>query len=253
MTVRSSIKAKKLNTTTHDPGATNLHFEHAWRYFTLVANQRMALFNYFLIIAGVLATAVAAAVKDGTTLIVYFVSGLGLLCAIAFHALDVRNRTLVKYGEKLLCDLEQGPSRLDLESKLSSIFIRDQKDSDNQPGFRFLKLNKHRTWIRAIELYVGVFFLTILVLEASGMLSQRDRPRPDADNLIFSIRLTNLERKLDILLKGDQNGKKQPPEAQGPTSHSCEPGPFSSIKSSRLTPTGHLTEAHARRTPVNIW
>jgi hypothetical protein len=46
-----------------------LRLDYAWKWFDLHAKQRMTLFNYFLIIAGIFANAIIISVKDANNLI----------------------------------------------------------------------------------------------------------------------------------------------------------------------------------------
>jgi hypothetical protein len=92
--------------------------EHAWRYFELHANQRMAVFNFFLVLSGIVAAGLAAALQSNQPL-----SGLGvvaglLLCLVSFvfWKLDQRVSFLVKHAEAALMEAEasltMGGSRL---------------------------------------------------------------------------------------------------------------------------------------------
>src|SRR5580704_16155126 len=42
---------------------TQVMLEHAWRYFALHANQRMSLFNFFLVLAGLISAGLAACLQ----------------------------------------------------------------------------------------------------------------------------------------------------------------------------------------------
>ena len=81
---------------------------HAWRYFELHASQRMAVFNFFLVLSGLIAAGLAAAVQAaGLLLIVGAVLGLLLaLVSFIFWKLDQRVSFLIKHAEQALIEIE---------------------------------------------------------------------------------------------------------------------------------------------------
>lgn len=82
--------------------------EHAWKYFELHANQRIAVFNFFLILSGALAAGIAATLQ-GTQRFSLLGVGLGILLALVafvFWKLDQRVSFLVKHGELALAEIE---------------------------------------------------------------------------------------------------------------------------------------------------
>ena len=81
---------------------------YAWGYFALHADQRMKLFNFFLIFSGLILGAFPA-VKDmaaGEKFVAIFPLLL-VLTAFVFWRLDKRTRRLVKIGEDALRFLDQ--------------------------------------------------------------------------------------------------------------------------------------------------
>src|SRR5580704_14087429 len=87
---------------------------HAWSYFALHANQRMTVFNYFVIFAGVLSTGMAAAVQASPKLALIAVP-LGLLLvtlSFVFWKIDQRTAFLVKHAEAILAQLEPDNARV---------------------------------------------------------------------------------------------------------------------------------------------
>lgn len=82
--------------------------EHAWRYFELHANQRMAVFNFFMIMAAALAAGIAASLQGSAKLAAIGVV-LGLLLTLAsfvFWKLDQRVSFLIKHAEVALAEIE---------------------------------------------------------------------------------------------------------------------------------------------------
>lgn len=82
--------------------------EHAWRYFELHANQRMSVFNFFLVLAGLVSAGLAAAIQGSPRLAVLGIV-LGILLALVsfvFWKLDQRVSFLIKHAEAALAELE---------------------------------------------------------------------------------------------------------------------------------------------------
>jgi len=82
--------------------------EHAWKYFDVHANQRMTVFNFFLVLSG-LVSAGLATVLQGTNVPALVGVVLGLLLVIVsfvFWKLDQRASFLIKRAEDALARLE---------------------------------------------------------------------------------------------------------------------------------------------------
>ncbi len=83
-----------------------LHFEYAWRWFALHANQRISMFHFFLIGTGILANAYVLLIRESFEGMAGGLAIVGALVSIVFALLDRRNRQLVHMGEEVLKDLE---------------------------------------------------------------------------------------------------------------------------------------------------
>ncbi len=82
--------------------------EHAWKYFELHANQRIAVFNFFLILSGALSAGIAATLQ-GTQRFSLLGVGLGVILALVafvFWKLDQRVSFLIKHAERALAQIE---------------------------------------------------------------------------------------------------------------------------------------------------
>jgi hypothetical protein len=81
---------------------------YAWGYFEVHADQRMKLFNFFLILSGVIVGAVPAvrSMEPGTRTVA-FLPLLLVLVAFIFWRLEQRTRLLVKNGEEALKFLDK--------------------------------------------------------------------------------------------------------------------------------------------------
>lgn len=78
--------------------------EHLWRFFALHAQQRVSVFNFFVVLAGVISAAIGGALQAGRPLNVVVIA-LGLLLPLlsfVFWRLDQRNSDLIKISERAL-------------------------------------------------------------------------------------------------------------------------------------------------------
>jgi hypothetical protein len=82
--------------------------EHLWRFFALHAQQRVSVFNFFVVLAGVISAAIGGALQAGRPLSVVVIA-LGLLLPLlsfVFWRLDQRNSDLIKISERALRSAE---------------------------------------------------------------------------------------------------------------------------------------------------
>ena len=85
---------------------TKMQFDYAWKSFDFHAKQRTTIFNYFMVIVGILANALVTAYKEGYQALVYPIALLGAATSVAFIVFDIRNRQLVRQAEDVLEKLE---------------------------------------------------------------------------------------------------------------------------------------------------
>src|ERR1700684_1089434 len=66
--------------------------DHAWRYFALHAQQRISVFNFFVVLSGVLATGIGASLQAGKSmaLVAAMLGALLALFSYVFYRLDGR-------------------------------------------------------------------------------------------------------------------------------------------------------------------
>lgn len=88
MIIRKSNKDQELE-------INKLKLDYAWKWFNFHATQSTTVFNYFLVITGILATALFNLFKDNQLGFAATVSFLGVLCSISFLVLDIRNHRLI--------------------------------------------------------------------------------------------------------------------------------------------------------------
>jgi hypothetical protein len=94
--------------------ADNKALDHAWSYFALHASQRITVFNYFVVFAGVLCTGMATAIQASPQLALVG-SALGLLLiflSYVFWKIDQRTAFLIKHAEDVIKQLEPSTAPL---------------------------------------------------------------------------------------------------------------------------------------------
>jgi hypothetical protein len=76
---------------------------YAWSYFAYHADQRMKTFNFFLIVAGLLAGGITTLLRDGGDWRwVSLLGGVLTVLSLVFWKIDHRNKQLVRNGEAAL-------------------------------------------------------------------------------------------------------------------------------------------------------
>ncbi len=136
--------------------------EHATSWFTYHATQRMQSFNFFVVFQGALVVAAFQQGADKWKVVV--ASGIGVVVAIAFFILEVRNTELVNHGR----------AALDKIAKLSDEKPMSLKDCFPR-NMDTKRRRKHRRWqIMPVldktppRLVTHTFVLRALIL-ASGL------------------------------------------------------------------------------------
>lgn len=147
-------------------------FDYAWKWFDFHARQRMQLFNFFLIITGVAATAFASAYEKDLHFINLAVSSVGVVSAIGFIIFDIRSRGMTRRAEDILHELEQkqlfiqAPDLHGREPIPGPMSAEDGRRMREGWGLKrgLLFFFKMKTWIRLIEFCVLAAFIAGLVI-----------------------------------------------------------------------------------------
>jgi len=148
--------------------------EHAWRYFELHANQRMATFNFFLVASGAIAAGLATTLQ-GTQRVSSLGVALGiLLMLVAFISwkLDQRVAFLVKHAERALSETEQA-----FPADAAACLFKYEPHVTAQARNRSSFLTKHWTYGRSFRFVfwvVGLFGLggaVLSCLKFAGVIS----------------------------------------------------------------------------------
>ena len=149
---------------------TKMQFDYAWKWFDLHSKQRTSVFNYYMLIIGIFASAFVTAYKEDYTHIVHVIGVLGALTSVAFIFFDWRNRDLVTYAEDILEKLERDhiyPEGFKGDRGNQLGFLLVERRTGMREGARrgFLaNLKKHKLWIRGLEGVIACCFLASLFL-----------------------------------------------------------------------------------------
>ena len=141
-----------------------LQFDYAWKWFDFHAKQRTTLFNYYLIIAGILANALVTSYKEHYDAIIQALGALGAVTSLAFMIFDVRNRDMAAQAENVLEKLEEDvlfPTTFtDQQQSRLGLLLVERRTGMREGGSRTIYANilKHKWWIRGIQIAVGIAF-----------------------------------------------------------------------------------------------
>ncbi len=143
---------------TNSDQSTRDMLEHAWRYFDLHAQQRMSLFNYFLIASGSVAAGLAASLQR-SGLFQILGTGLGallILISFVFWKLDQRSAFLVKHAEEALTELEstfQNPA-------VRLVYREPLRTAARESGFIITRMWTYGAVFRLVYAVMGIVGLT---------------------------------------------------------------------------------------------
>jgi hypothetical protein len=105
MATDRNTKASSAGAPTADPmQPMDKGLDHAWRYFALHTQQRISVFNFFIILSGILSTGIGAGFQAGKSMapVVVILGALLALFSFVFYRLDERGSELVKLAEAAL-------------------------------------------------------------------------------------------------------------------------------------------------------
>ena len=140
---------------------------YAWSYFALHADQRMKLFNFFLILSGVILGAFSAVRgMAGGTRVVAILPLLLVLTAFIFWRLEERARRLVKNAEDALRFLDEQWSLEPLPDKTPHYLRLFERDD------HLVEVLKKRWWTKRLVpmSYADSFRIAYLMIGGVGLV-----------------------------------------------------------------------------------
>lgn len=104
---------------------------HAWKYFEIHAGQRLSMFNFFTVFAGLISAGLGATLQGADT-VAYFGIFLGMLLVLisfVFWKIDERAAILVKHAEKTQEWIET-----QLLPEQARLFVDEEQTRDGSAG-----------------------------------------------------------------------------------------------------------------------
>jgi HAD superfamily hydrolase (TIGR01549 family) len=147
---------------------SKLRFDYAWKFFSFHATQRTQMFNFMLLLVGILAASLTSTIDKGLVEPAMAVCVIGIIVASIFLKLDRRNRDLVRAAENVLTFLELNdiftPKQLytppDAPEQSLGIFSRrtEVEAKDGKGFFARLWRGEHRILLPLFAGIVAVLF-----------------------------------------------------------------------------------------------
>jgi hypothetical protein len=125
---------------------------YVWDWWKFHAKQRTDMFNYFLIITGILANAYVTLLKDTNdhTAVMIGLGFLGVITSVGFCLLDVRNRRQLERATEIL-------------KRIESDQLSDQGRPLGLADIGGSLIFKHKFVFRTTEAIVGLGWLLIIL------------------------------------------------------------------------------------------
>jgi hypothetical protein len=146
--------------------------KQAWDYFTTHASQRIATFNFYIVLSSLIATTYFSTFKTDAAMRPArpFLSALLCLFAFIFWKLDQRNRQLIKNAERALKCFE----RMEEADALLKVFTQEESETaaNKSRGLRQLLL-----WQLPLS-YSDCFNLVFLIFFLVGLAGLVGWPLP---------------------------------------------------------------------------
>jgi hypothetical protein len=159
-----------------DTGSSFLR-KQAWDYFSTHAAQRIATFNFYIILSSLVTTTYFASFKDGIDVAPVRPALGGLLCLFAFifWKLDQRNRALIKNAERALRHFEA----MEDHKPVAKVFTQEEIETQSRllTGCRRLLFwRAHLSYSDCFNSVFAAFFLVgLLCLILSGFPRHRSQ------------------------------------------------------------------------------
>lgn len=135
---------------------------HAWKYFEIHAGQRLSMFNFFTVFAGLISAGLGATLQGADT-VAYFGIFLGMLLVLisfVFWKIDERAAVLVKHAEKTQEWIE-----IQLLPEQARLFVDEEQTRDGSAG----RLIPVWTFGRSLRVtFAGAALIGLLATGVSG-------------------------------------------------------------------------------------
>lgn len=198
-----------------DTELQKLRLDFAWKHFEFHARQRTTMFNFFVIILGVVVTGFVAAVREeGVRYFAPYIALTGMFVSVAFLFLDIRNTQLLEFSERIIYEIERrylflGFKSSEVGTAFSTVangqlgtLYREKLERDPQEWgigesrklSRFWlwlrnRFAMHKFWIRAVVIISIVGFYCAMIV---GIIVTEGVPASEPFNQTLTKQLSNL-------------------------------------------------------------
>jgi hypothetical protein len=142
--------------------------KQAWDYFTVHASQRIAIFNFYVVLSSVTLTTYFASFKSDSNLQSARPVLAGLLCLFAFifWKLDSRNKFMIKNSEEALKYFE----REDPDPDVAKVFTNEEKETNARKLKGWQRIKFWRAHLSYSDCF-NIIFLLFFVVGLVGLFS----------------------------------------------------------------------------------
>lgn len=146
---------------------------HTWGYFQVHAQQRLTVFNFYVVLAGALTTGLVTSLPraNDQTALPIALGSLLVFSSFLFWRLDQRNRDLIRNAENGLRDIEREWAKMrdeDVAALVTALFSRDEarvRSAEKHGRFRNF-VDSHWSFTRSFKFA----FLSFALLGAGSIV-----------------------------------------------------------------------------------
>ena len=162
-----------------EPAKEQIFRTYAWAYFSFHADQRMKTFNFFLIVAGLLAGGIVTLMRDSDNpwIVAPLGFALSLLCLL-FWRLDQRNHVLVRNGEAAIKFLDSQHDLPTSEGVPHVLCIFEHDDFNRRGESRSLFRKGYFSYSQVIRYVYGLFACLGIFFAVVPFLPTKQPPPP---------------------------------------------------------------------------
>lgn len=146
--------------------------DHGWRHFEFHAQQRLSLFNFYVVLCGLIVAAWATVMTSDDRLpgVAFFLSSLLTLFSFIFWKMDQRNADLTKRSEALM-----GAAEKRLFTAGECLFCQDEIDEPLRSELPLiLRKWSHGRSLRVMFFFVGALGIAGALYSGLGDLTQKE-------------------------------------------------------------------------------
>lgn len=136
------------------PDLDEIALKHAWDWFSLHANQRMQSINLLLVSVALAVTGYGVAFQSKNYIVAAVICCAGVMIALCFAGLDIRNRQLVRAAEAALRTIED---RLAVGANVEELRFVDAVERPTAGLISYTNIVRSLALIAAIIFVVGAY------------------------------------------------------------------------------------------------